>query len=48
MKEITKEISLRVDGRIVWGGDKTVNDVKTFLTKPRSKDIFLQIGTRFV
>ena len=39
-KEITKEISLRVDGRIVWGGDKTVNDVKTFLTKPRSKDIF--------
>ena len=39
-KNITKEISLKVDGRVVWGGDKTVNDVRKIDTKPRSKDIY--------
>ena len=39
-EQITKDISLRVDGRIVWGGDKTVNNVRKLSTKPRSRDIY--------
>lgn len=38
--EITKNLSSKIDGRVVWGGDKTVEMVKNFKTKPRTKDIF--------
>ena len=38
--DITKDISLKIDGRMVWGGDKTIEIVKNFKTKPRTKDIF--------
>lgn len=38
--EITKNLSLKIDGRMVWGGDKTIEMVKNFKTKPRTKDIF--------
>ena len=38
--DITKNISLKIDGRMVWGGDKTIEMVKNFKTKPRTKDIF--------
>ena len=38
--DITKNISSKIDGRVVWGGDKTVEMVKNFKTKPRTKDIF--------
>jgi len=36
----TKKISSQVDGRIIWGGDSTVNELKILKTKPRTKDIF--------
>ena len=38
--DITKDLSLKIDGRVVWGGDKTIEMVKNFKTKPRVKDIF--------
>ena len=38
--DITKNLSLKIDGRVVWGGDKTIEMVKNFKTKPRVKDIF--------
>ena len=38
--DITKNLSSKIDGRVVWGGDKTVEMVKNFKTKPRTKDIF--------
>ncbi len=38
--DITKNLSSKIDGRVVWGGDKTVEMVKNFKTKPRAKDIF--------
>jgi len=38
--DITKNISSKIDGRMVWGGDKTIEMVKNFKTKPRTKDIF--------
>ena len=38
--DITKDLSSKIDGRVVWGGDKTVEMVKNLKTKPRTKDIF--------
>ena len=37
---LTQELSLKADGRIVWGGDRTIEVLKSFKTKPRNKDIF--------
>jgi len=37
--DITKYISLNSDVRIVWGGDKTVMEIKKFPTKPTAIDI---------
>ncbi len=39
LHEITKFISLNSDARIVWGGDKTVSEIKKFPTKPTAIDI---------
>ena len=39
-QELTQELSLKSDGRVVWGGDKTVEMLKTLKTKPRARDIF--------
>lgn len=35
----TKIFSAHADVRIVWGGDNTIETVRAFLCKPRSKDI---------
>lgn len=37
--EKTKDISAICDGRIIWGGDKTVNDIKKIWSPERSIDI---------
>jgi len=37
--DITKFISLNSDARIVWGGDKTVMEIKKLPTKPTAIDI---------
>ena len=37
---LTQQLSLKADGRMVWGGDKTIEVLKSFKTKPRTKDIF--------
>ena len=37
---LTQKLSLKADGRMVWGGDKTIETLKSFKTKPRTKDIF--------
>jgi hypothetical protein len=38
-EEINKNLSLRVNARVIWGGDKTINTFKMIPTPPRSKDI---------
>lgn len=38
--EINEEISRNSDGRIIWGGDETVKQFKTYQTKPKVKDLF--------
>lgn len=36
---ISSELSRDMEARIIWGGDKTVNKFKSFITKPRCIDI---------
>ena len=36
---ISSELSKDMEARIIWGGDKTVNKFKSFITKPRCIDI---------
>ena len=36
---ISSELSKNVEARIIWGGDKTVNKFKSFVTKPRCIDL---------
>ena len=38
--EINKRLSLFSDGRMIWGGDKTVEEFKNYNTKIKSSDIF--------
>ena len=38
--EISEAISLLSDGRIIWGGDETVKQFKSYETKPKVKDLF--------
>lgn len=38
--KLNEEISLAVNGRIIWGGDDTVNQFKKYATKPKVKDLF--------
>ena len=38
-KKITSEISNLCDGRIIWGGDKTINEIKKISTMPHNRDI---------
>jgi len=38
--EINGAISLNSDGRIIWGGDETVRQFKSYETKPKVKDLF--------
>ena len=35
----TKEISLKCNARLIWGGDKTINNIKKFDTKAKNIDI---------
>ncbi len=37
---LNEEISSNVNGRIIWGGDETVNQFKKFSTKPKVKDLY--------
>ena len=36
---VTKKYSSLCDGRLIWGGDKTIQDIKCFLTPSRAVDI---------
>lgn len=38
--KMNEDISLAVNGRIIWGGDETVNQFKKYATKPKVKDLF--------
>ena len=38
--DISEYLSKIVDGRLVWGGDKTVSKFKSFVTSPRCVDLF--------
>tara|TARA_Y100000590_G_scaffold242111_1_gene272133 strand:- start:1679 stop:2869 length:1191 start_codon:yes stop_codon:yes gene_type:complete len=35
----TKEFSLMADGRLIWGGDQTINEIKKYETKAKNIDI---------
>lgn len=37
--EFTKSISSKCDGRLIWGGDKTINEIRKFPMKEISRDI---------
>lgn len=37
--EITQEFSLMADARMIWGGDKTVNNIRSLSIKPKCIDI---------
>lgn len=37
--DLTKEISLKADIRVIWGGDHTVSQIKNYPTKPNCIDI---------
>lgn len=37
--DLTKKYSLICDGRLIWGGDKTISNLKKFETKPKNIDI---------
>ena len=37
--EFTKKFSLLSDARLIWGGDKTINEIKKFPSKERCRDI---------
>ena len=45
INKITQNISKKCDGRIIWGGDKTIKNVKEFETKPLAND--LTFGDRY-
>jgi hypothetical protein len=36
---ITKKFSMACDARLIWGGDKTINDLKSFKTHEKNLDI---------
>ena len=36
---ITKKFSMICDARLIWGGDKTINDLKSFKTHEKNLDI---------
>ena len=38
--KLNEEISINVNGRIIWGGDETVSQFKKYPTKPKVKDLF--------
>ena len=38
--EFTKNISLISDARLIWGGNKTIEDAKSFKTKPNNRDLY--------
>ncbi len=37
--EFTKEISKICDARLIWGGDKTISEIKKFQTNERNRDL---------
>jgi hypothetical protein len=36
---LTKKFSMNCNARLIWGGDKTINDIKSFKTNERTLDI---------
>ena len=39
--EFTKSISSKCDGRLIWGGDKTINEIRKFPMKEISRTLLL-------
>ena len=39
-EEFTKNISLISDARLIWGGNKTIEEAKSFKTKPNNRDLY--------
>ena len=37
--EYSKEISLKCNARLIWGGDKTIKDIRKYSLNPRAFDI---------
>ena len=37
--EITQKLSEKCEGRLIWGGDDTINEIKAMKTKPRCVDL---------
>lgn len=38
-EEITRYISKKVDGRVIWGGNSTIEKIRSILAAPRCRDI---------
>jgi hypothetical protein len=38
-EEITRYISQKVDGRVIWGGNSTIEKIRSILAAPRCRDI---------
>ena len=38
--EFTKNISLISDARLIWGGNKTIEEAKSLKTKPNNRDLY--------
>ena len=38
-KDINEQLSIKVNARLIWGGDRTIETFKNFATQPRTKDI---------
>ena len=45
--EINEEFSKLADGRVIWGGDKTIEQFKSYKTKYRVKDLYFTDRTSF-
>ena len=37
--EITEQFSMKADARVIWGGDETVNQIRSYKTSPRCIDV---------
>jgi hypothetical protein len=37
--DVSKQLSLLCDARVLWGGDESVNTIRSYPTKPRCRDI---------
>ena len=47
-KDFIKNLSKICNGRVIWGGDKTIETIKNFKIPNRSIDVSFQIGILLV